>query len=117
MRTVELSEAKRKLSKIIERASRGEQIGVTRDGELAAIIVPARREDSLKHIFAEIEQIRKRVGRRRNVRLKNLINGGRVRPPNACHSMQNSRSLDSTERFANESFCSARDDKSRKVPG
>jgi len=49
-----------------------------RDGELAAIIVPARREDSLKHIFAEIEQIRKRVGRRRNVRLKNLINEGRI---------------------------------------
>ena len=78
MRTVELSKTKLRLSEIVERASQGEQIGVTRDGELAAIIVPARREDSLKHIFAEIEQIRKRVGRRRNVRLKNLINEGRI---------------------------------------
>ena len=55
-----LFEAKQKLSELVERANEGEQIGITRRGKLAAIIVPARPV-SLEEIFADIERIRKRV--------------------------------------------------------
>ena len=47
MRTVGLFEAKQKLSELVERASAGEQIGITRRGKLAAVIVPARAEVSV----------------------------------------------------------------------
>ena len=39
MRTVGLFEAKQKLSELVERASAGERIGITRRGKLAAVIV------------------------------------------------------------------------------
>jgi prevent-host-death family protein len=37
MKTVGLFEAKQKLSELVERASEGEQIGITRRGKLAAM--------------------------------------------------------------------------------
>jgi prevent-host-death family protein len=40
MRTVGLLEAKQKLSELVERAREGENIGITRRGELAAVLVP-----------------------------------------------------------------------------
>ena len=61
MRTVGLFEAKQKLSELVERASAGEQIGITRRGKLAAIIVPAQVDGSLKEAFAGIERIRLRA--------------------------------------------------------
>lgn len=61
MRTVGLFEAKQKLSEIVERAASGERIGITRRGKLAAIVVPAVSQDSLKDIFADIERIRSRA--------------------------------------------------------
>ena len=48
MRKVGLFEAKQKLSELVERASRGERIGITRRGKLAAQIVPAEEEVDLK---------------------------------------------------------------------
>jgi len=78
MRTVGLFEAKQKLSEIVERASEGEHIGITRRGKLAAIIVPAQPETSLKDIFDDIERIRKRARRPKGFRLKDLIEEGRV---------------------------------------
>ena len=45
MRTVGIFEAKQKLSELVERASRGERIRITRRGKLAAEIVPAREEE------------------------------------------------------------------------
>ncbi len=78
MRTVGLFEAKQKLSEIVERASEGEHIGITRRGKLAAIIVPAQPETSLKEIFDDIERIRKRARRPKGFRLKDLIEEGRV---------------------------------------
>lgn len=61
MRTIGLFEAKQKLSELVERASEGEQIGITRRGKLAAIIAPARTGKSLEAAFAEMDRIRKRV--------------------------------------------------------
>lgn len=51
MRTVGLFEAKQKLSELVERAREGEKIGITRHGELTAVLVPATSETSLKDIF------------------------------------------------------------------
>ena len=78
MRTVGLFEAKQKLSEIVERASEGERIGITRRGKLAAVIVPAQPEINLKDVFDDIELIRKRVRRPKRFRLKDLIEEGRV---------------------------------------
>jgi prevent-host-death family protein len=78
MRTVGLFEAKQKLSELVERASAGEQIGITRRGKLSALIVPARSERSVKEIFDDIEEIRKRVNRSKRFSIKELIEEGRV---------------------------------------
>jgi prevent-host-death family protein len=78
MRTVGLFEAKQKLSELVERASEGEQIGITRRGKLSALIVPARSERSVKEIFDDIEEIRKRVNRSKRFSIKELIEEGRV---------------------------------------
>ncbi len=78
MRTVGLFEAKQKLSELVERAKEGEPIGITRRGKLAALIVSAHREASLKDIFDDIEQIRKRVKRRKGVTVRSLIEEGRI---------------------------------------
>jgi antitoxin (DNA-binding transcriptional repressor) of toxin-antitoxin stability system len=62
----------------VERASTGEQIGITRRGKLAAIIVPARTQVSLKDVFADIERIRKRAKPLpKGVTIKDLIEEGR----------------------------------------
>jgi len=55
MRTVGLFEAKQKPSELVERAREGEKIGITRRGELAAILVPAAPEASWK-IFSRISK-------------------------------------------------------------
>ena len=78
MRTLGLFEAKQKLSEIVERASEGEHIGITRRGKLAAVVVPARDETDVKQIFQEIEQVRKRARPQKKVRIKDLINEGRT---------------------------------------
>ncbi|MGB7603346.1 MAG: type II toxin-antitoxin system prevent-host-death family antitoxin [Candidatus Sulfotelmatobacter sp.] len=79
MRTIGLFEAKQKLSELVERASEGEQIGITRRGKLAAMIVPARTNISLKEAFADIERIRKRVKPLpKGVTIRNLIEEGRT---------------------------------------
>ena len=78
MRTVGLFEAKQKLSELVERAKEDEPIGITRRGKLAALIVSGHREASLKDIFDDIEQIRKRVKRRKGVTVRSLIEEGRI---------------------------------------
>ena len=55
-----LFEAKQKRSELVERAREGEKIGITRHGELSAVLVPAASDISLKDIFKDIEKIRKR---------------------------------------------------------
>jgi prevent-host-death family protein len=78
MKTIGLFEAKQKLSEIVERASEGERIGITRRGELAAIVVPATPETNLEGVFADIEKIRKNAHRPKSLNLKDLIEEGRV---------------------------------------
>lgn len=80
MRTVGLFEAKQKLSELVERAREGEKIGITRRGELAAVLVPvpAAREGTLKDIFKDIEKIRKRAKLGRGVNVRDLIEEGRT---------------------------------------
>jgi len=78
MKTVGLFEAKQKLSELVERASTGEQIGITRRGKLTALIVPARRERTVKEIFDDIEEIRKQVTRSKKFSIRELIEEGRV---------------------------------------
>jgi prevent-host-death family protein len=77
VKTVGLFEAKQKLSELVERASTGEQIGITRRGKLAAMIVPVRPQKNLDEVWADIEDIRKRVDRSRFSTIKELIEEGR----------------------------------------
>ncbi len=77
MRKVGLFEAKQKLSELVERASSGEKIGITRRGKLAAFIVSARPDAAPQDIFDDIERIRKRARRTRKLNVKNLIEEGR----------------------------------------
>ena len=78
MRTVGLFEAKQKLSELVERASEGEQIGITRRGKLAAVLVPARPELSMEEAFAQIDRIRSKVKPLpKGVTIKDLIEEGR----------------------------------------
>ena len=78
MRTVGLFEAKQKLSELVERARAWEKIGISRRGELTAILVPAAPETSLRDVFQYIERIRKRVKLTRSVDVKELIEEGRT---------------------------------------
>jgi prevent-host-death family protein len=77
MRTVGLFEAKQKLSELVERARQGEKIGITRHGELTAVLVPAASETDLKDIFKDIDKIRKRAKVDRGVNVRDLIEEGR----------------------------------------
>jgi len=78
MHTVGLFEAKQKLSELVERASEGERIGITRRGKLTALIVSARPVANLDKVFEHIERIRKRTRRNKRTTVKQLIEGGRV---------------------------------------
>jgi prevent-host-death family protein len=62
----------------VERAREGEKIGITRRGELAAVLVPAAPEANLKDIFKDIEKIRKRAKLGRGVNVRDLIEEGRT---------------------------------------
>lgn len=78
MRTIGLFEAKQRLSELVDRASEGERIGITRRGKLAAVIAPAHDDISMKEAFAEIDQIRR--GLRplpKGTTIKDLIEEGR----------------------------------------
>jgi prevent-host-death family protein len=78
MKTIGLFEAKQKLSELVERANEGEQIGITRRGKLAAILVPARKSVSLKEALADIERIRMRAKPLpKGMTIKDLIEEGR----------------------------------------
>lgn len=78
MRTMGLFEAKQKLSEIVDRAASGERIGITRRGKLAALVIPAHSDTTLKEIFESIEEIRKRSRVPKGFKVKDLIEEGRV---------------------------------------
>jgi prevent-host-death family protein len=83
MRTVGIFEAKQKLSELVERASRGERIRITRRGKVAAEIGPAQSEAAdlaeIKEIFAKMDEIRKRAKPLpKGMTIKDLIEEGRM---------------------------------------
>lgn len=78
MKNIGLFEAKQKLSELVERASEGERIGITRRGKLAAVLVPARGDIDLKEVFERIERIRKSAKPLpKGMTIKDLIEEGR----------------------------------------
>jgi prevent-host-death family protein len=78
MKNVGLFEAKQKLSELVDRASQGERIGITKRGKLSAVIVPAKDKRDVKAIFEDIEKIRKQVNRSKRFTVRELIEEGRV---------------------------------------
>jgi prevent-host-death family protein len=78
MRKVTLTEAKRKLSELVERAGRGERIGITERGKLAAVIGPVREYVDPNELFAGMEAVRKRAKETPGVTIKSLIEEGRM---------------------------------------
>ncbi len=78
MRKIALFEAKQKLSELVERAGRGERIGITKRGRLAAVIGPVQQEQvDLNAAFAQMDEIRKRSKKPKDVSVKELIEEGR----------------------------------------
>ena len=80
MATIGLFEAKQKLSELVERARKGEEIGITRHGKLVAKIVPAEvKQDSWKAVFADLDEYRKNLKGRpvSDEEIKEWINEGR----------------------------------------
>lgn len=78
MRKVGLFEAKQKFSELVERAGRGERIGITKHGKLMAEIGPARQEQvDINAVFARMDEIRKRSRKPKSVTVKELIEEGR----------------------------------------
>ena len=77
MRKVGLFEATQKLSELVEQAAAGEQIGITRRGKLAAVIVSVKGEYDLCGIFENLEEIRRRARRVKTLSVKDLIEEGR----------------------------------------
>lgn len=80
MRKVGLFEAKQKLSELVDRATRGERIAITKRGKLAAALVPMQEvEVDIKEVFASMDRIRKRAKPLPpGVTIKDLIEEGRM---------------------------------------
>lgn len=78
MEVIGLGEARKRFSELVERASGGQEIGVTRRGKLVAIITPARTQPSLEQIFRNLDRIRKRSKMPKGVTVKDLIEEGRI---------------------------------------
>lgn len=76
--TVGIFEAKQKLSELVERASHGEEIVITRRGREQARLVPmpAQRGRTLKEIFDSIRS-RPRISLRKGLTIKGMIEEGR----------------------------------------
>ena len=78
MRKIGLFEAKQKLSELVDRAERGERIGITRRGKLSAVIGPVRGEANLQPRVESLETIRARARKKKSVSTRQLIEEGRV---------------------------------------
>lgn len=59
MTTVGIFEAKNRLSELVERAARGEEIVITRRGEQVARLMPPRAPDALGEAHALAKRIRR----------------------------------------------------------
>lgn len=77
MRKFGLFEAKQKLSDLVRRAVGGERIAITRRGRVEVELVPVKKELDIHEIFADMEKIRRKSRKPRNVSVKDLIEEGR----------------------------------------
>jgi prevent-host-death family protein len=77
MKEVGLFEAKQKLSEIVERAAKGERIGITRRGKLAAVLGPAEGEIDMDAIFASMDRIRAKSKKPKHLSIQELRDEGR----------------------------------------
>lgn len=77
MRKVGLFEAKQKLSELVRRAVGGERIAITRRGKVEVELVPVKKELDIHEIFADMEKIRKKSRKPKDVSVKDLIEEGR----------------------------------------
>jgi prevent-host-death family protein len=79
MRSVGLFQAKNELSALIERASKGEEIMITRRGEEAAILVPANRRPrrAPREVVEHIREARKGARLPKGYTLRRLVEEGR----------------------------------------
>ncbi|MGH9575732.1 MAG: type II toxin-antitoxin system Phd/YefM family antitoxin [Candidatus Acidiferrales bacterium] len=77
MRTVGLFEAKQKLSELVDRAAKGEKVGITRHGKLEVYIVSAHPEIDVGAVFDRIEELRKRVKPHKRLTARQMIIEGR----------------------------------------
>jgi prevent-host-death family protein len=80
MTTVGIFEAKNRLSELVERAARGEEIVITRRGEQVARLMPPRTPDSLgqaRTLAARIRTSRAGQALGGTVSIRDLIEEGR----------------------------------------
>ncbi len=79
MQSVGLFEAKNKLSALVERVSKGEEIMITRRGQGVAILVPANRRPkrSPREVVEHLRQARKGARLPKGYTLRRLIEEGR----------------------------------------
>lgn len=79
MENVGIGGARKRLSELVDQASRGQKIGITRRGKLVALIVPAPPQESIEQIFRDLDEIRKRSKKLpKGVTVKDLIEEGRI---------------------------------------
>ena len=80
MTNVGIFEAKNRLSELVERAARGEEIVITRRGEQVARLMPPRTPDALgqaRTLAARIRQSRTGHGMGGGVSIRDMIEEGR----------------------------------------
>ena len=80
MTNVGIFEAKNRLSELVERAARGEEIVITRRGEQVARLMPPRTPDALgqaRTLAARIRQSRIGQGMGGAISIKDMIEEGR----------------------------------------
>jgi len=80
MTNVGIFEAKNRLSELVERAARGEEIVITRRGEQVARLMPPRTPDALgqaRTLAARIRQSRTGQGMGGGVSIRDMIEEGR----------------------------------------
>lgn len=79
MRSVGLFEAKNRLSALVERASKGEEIVITRRGQNVAMLVPANRQwkRASREVVEHIRESRKGARVPKGFSIRWLIEEGR----------------------------------------
>jgi prevent-host-death family protein len=78
MRTVGLFEAKQKLSELVDRAAKGERVGITKRGELQVYLVSAKPAVDLDAVFKDMEEISKRARPKKGLTIRKMIEEGRA---------------------------------------